>query len=309
MKKGLKITFGIMAALVAVFITLSLLRPAGGLPGRPGAPPEGGLLSEPAAAIRVAAAEEGSVENRLSLAGEVSATGLVNVVPETNGLLSRVLVSPGDRVFADQIVAWVDPSRPGMAYAESPVRSKRAGTVTAVPAVAGNQVSVQSVIAQVGDLERLEVEIRVPEKYLGVLEEGMEGRITSRAYPDEVLSAGVTEISPVVDPRSRTVTVTLEPAANGSLRPGQSVSVDLILDSRDRVVLVDRAAVVDRFGGSGVFIPADDSVRWQPVETGGNTGGQIEIVTGLEAGTSVVVAGLDRITDGSAVRIIENQEG
>lgn len=248
------------------------------------------------------------MEELVSLAGEVTATGQVNVVPETNGLLTRILVNPGDRVGTHQIIAWVDPSRPGMSYAESPVRSKRSGTVTSVPAVAGNKVSVQSVIAQVGNLERLEVETRVPEKHLGSLETGMEGRIISRAYPDNVVGARVTEMAPVVDPRSRTVLVTLEPSSNSTLRPGQSVSVELILESRDGIVLVDGAAVTERFGGSGVFIPEGDAVRWQPVETGSKSGGRIEIVNGLEAGTSVVVAGLDRITDGSAVRIVEGQE-
>ena len=53
-------------------------------------------------------------------------------------IVSRSLgVKVGDTVVYNQIVAYVDPSKPGMSYAESPVRSKASGTVTSVQAVEG----------------------------------------------------------------------------------------------------------------------------------------------------------------------------
>ncbi len=111
--------------------------------------------------IRIHEISLGTIERHIQLSGEVFATNIVYISPDTAGLLTKVLVEPGDFVNFDQIIAWVDPTRPGMSYAESPVKSKTSGTVTHVPVIAGNQVSPQIVIAEVGDLNNLEIEKRI----------------------------------------------------------------------------------------------------------------------------------------------------
>ena len=299
----------VSAAVLAALTLLSFSCSPQGASMRVGAS-EAGFSSETAnetaeAAVRVERIGRTDMEERIALSGEVYATGRVNVVPEVSGLLTRVLVSPGDTVSYNQVVAYVDSSRPGMSYAASPVRSKASGTVTAVPAVAGNQVSVQSVIAVVGNLERLEVETRVPETYLSYLRPGMRARVTSRAYPDSSQEAVVTELSPVVDVRSRTVLVTLVPDSHDTLRPGQAVTVDLVMETRENAVAVPSSALTERREGLGVFVVENGAAFWRGVSVGTRADGVVEITTGLEGGEEVVVAGLDEIADGSAVRIVE----
>ena len=267
----------------------------------------GSDASVQAVSVRVAESTSGEMETLISLSAEVSATGEAGILPDTGGLLTRVLVKSGDMVNSGQIVAWVDPSRPGMSYAASPVRSDVSGTVTSVPAVAGNQVTVQSVIARVANLNRLEVGVRVPEKYLASLHKGMEGRIVSRSFPDLEQSAKVTEIAPVVDPLSRTVNVTLEPLAGHRLLPGQAVSVNLVLESRSNLVLVPESALTERRDGYGVFTYEGNRAVWRPVSPGTGKDGLVEIVSGLETGEPVVVAGMDRISDGSTLRIVGDE--
>ncbi len=255
--------------------------------------------------VRTAEVSVGDMDDIISLSGEVYATGRVNAVPDINGLLTKVLVSPGDSVSAGEIIAYVDPSRPGMSYAESPVKSKTSGTVTAVPAVSGNQVSVQSVIAQVGHLDRLEIEIKVPERYLAFLKPGMSAWVSSRAYPDDEQSARVTEVSPVVDPRSRTVLVTLVPDSTEKLRPGQAVSVNLVLQTKRNALSVSSSALTERRDGVGVFVADGDKASWRLVTTGLNDAGSIEVIEGLNPGDMVIVAGFQELTDGSLIRVQE----
>ena len=297
------------AAVFGIALTLlSLSCSPQGASMRVGAPSAGFSGAEdggsPKAAVRTAAVQSETVEDFITLSGDVAATGVVNVLPETSGLLTRVLVNPGDGVRAGQVIAWVDPSRPGMAYSESPVTARAAGTVTAVPAVAGNQVSPQTVVAQVGNLRDLEVDIRVPERHLGRLTPGMPARIRSRAFPDAVTSGRVTEIAPVVDSRSRTVAVTLTPDTADVLRPGQSVTVDLVLDSREDVTTVPESAVVERSGTTGVFVAAAGRAVWRPGVPGTAVSGRIEIIDSLNVGEQVVVSGADRISDGSPLNVL-----
>jgi len=256
--------------------------------------------------VRVADARLGDMEERITLSGEVYATKRVNVVPEINGLLTDVLVAPGDRVMFDQIVAYVDPSRPGMSYTPSAVRSKTSGTVTAVPGIPGNQVSTQSVIVEVGNLDRLEVETKVPEKYLASLRPGMTGRLTSRAFPEDETESRVIEVAPVVDPRTRTVLVTLEPSRTDRLRPGQAVSVSLILGIRRDTVLIPADAVTERQDGVGVFVVEGDTASWRVITVGLSLNGMVEVIDGLAEGEDVVTSGLQDITDGSRVQVLES---
>jgi len=279
----------------------------------PGGPPSSGQatagdtpVEEKIFIVRTVEVSVGDLENRISLSGEVYATGRVNVVPDINGLLTKVLVNPGDTVYANQIIAYVDPSKPGMSYAESPVRSKTSGTVTSVPAVSGNQVSVQSVIAEIGNLNRLDVDIKVPEKYLSSLKPGLTGWISSRAFPDTEQSARVTEVSPVVDPRSRTVLITLAPDSTENLRPGQAVSVDLVLNIREAALTVPFSAVTERQDGVGVFVAAGEKASWRLITTGINEGGYIEVTEGLTVDDEVIVAGFEDLTDGSSIQILDN---
>ncbi len=301
----------IAASLVAlIFISLSCSkRESSASAGTPSSADFSSDTSAGPASVRVAEANIGSIETIISLSGEVSATGEAGIMPDAGGLLKSVLVKSGDYVRVDQVIAWIDPSRPGMSYAESPVRSRVSGTVTSVPVVAGNQVSVQSVIATVGNLRQLEVDIQVPERYLASLKAGMEARVISRSYPDLEQTARVTEIAPVVDPRSRTVHVTLVPDAGHKLLPGQAVNVKLVLDSRKDLVMVPDSALTERQDGSGVFTVSDGQAVWTKVDAGAVDAGNVEILSGLSAGDTVVIAGQDRITDGSALRIVGNEAG
>jgi multidrug efflux pump subunit AcrA (membrane-fusion protein) len=300
------ITRGIRAAVLAAALIAAVSCGPGSREAadRAGATPTAERLKSPVN-VRTAEAVAGDVEERIVFGGDVYATGRVNVVPDTAGVLTRILVQPGDRVVFDQIVAYVDPSRPGMSYSESPVRSKSAGTVTDIPAVSGNRVTTQSVIAEMGRIDRLEIEIRVPEKYLSVLDAGLSARVKSRAYPTETISARVSEVAPVVDPRSRTVAVTLEPEPTDLLRPGQSVQVELVLGVHTNAVLVPAVAITERLGGEGVFVVRDGRSEWRAVTAGLNDGGMVEVLDGLGTGEAVVVEGNRDITDRSPVRVME----
>ncbi len=50
-------------------------------------------------------------------------------------------VKVGDTVQKDQVIAEVDPSRPGMTFAASPVKASISGTVTQVPVQIGSVVA------------------------------------------------------------------------------------------------------------------------------------------------------------------------
>lgn len=110
-------------------------------------------------------------------------------------------------------------------------------------------------------------------------------------------------ISPQVDPQSRTgiVYVDLKPAAR--VRAGLFARGEFLLDPR-AVLALPATAILLRDGFSYVFrIEGGDRVRQQKVMLGARRGDQVEIREGLAAGAAVVESGVGFLADGVTVRV------
>jgi membrane fusion protein (multidrug efflux system) len=67
-------------------------------------------------------------------------------------------------------------------------------------------------------------------------------------------------------------------------------------------LMVPEAALVPEQGSAFVFVVRDGKVQRREVRTGRRRPGEVEIVTGLEAGAHVVVEGTQNVQDGGTVR-------
>lgn len=113
------------------------------------------------------------------------------------------------------------------------------------------------------------------------------------ALPDRAFDARVALVGAEVDPGSRTVPVRLAvDNAEGLLRPGMSGTARLPLASDAGVVAVPSAALQRLDEGWVVFVPIEPgrfSIR--PVGRGRDLGDQVEVLSGLSHGETVVVDG------------------
>lgn len=128
----------------------------------------------------------------------------------------------------------------GFTRVESPI----AGTVT-VRDVRLGEVGGGRRAFQVVDMTRLRVVVQLPEKDLPRVRVG-QTVVLSGAYDEGAAASGqVARVSPVVDPSTGTVKVTIavDPSQT-ALRPGQFVKARLEVDRRDGVLTVPRRALV-----------------------------------------------------------------
>jgi len=89
------------------------------------------------------------------------------------------------------------------------------------------------------------------------------------------------------------------------LFPSQFVNVRLLVDTQKNVVLVPNAAVQLGQSGPFVYVVKDGkTVEVRKVKTGAADNVHTVIDTGLEAGESVVIDGVDRLRDGAAIRLV-----
>jgi cobalt-zinc-cadmium efflux system membrane fusion protein len=174
------------------------------------------------------------------------------------------------------------------------VRSPLAGRVIDRHAILGQYANTASALFTVADLARVWVIAQAFERDAVNLQLGGVGHVTLAALPGREIDGRVTQVGRQVDAGSRTVPVRIELAnADGVLRPGMSASVRLEVAGETARILVVPAAALQRVGEQWLaFVPmAPAEFEMRPVGRGRDLGNDVEVVSGLRAGETVVVEG------------------
>ncbi|MDR2467791.1 MAG: efflux RND transporter periplasmic adaptor subunit [Spirochaetaceae bacterium] len=268
-------------------------------------------------AVTTMKAVSGEINSYLALAGDIIAGSTVDAYSDAAGKITRVHVSVGSRVGRGQAIALVDPSKPGMRYVLHTVRSPIAGTITSLPAEVGMTVSQTTPLARIAGGGALEIQLFVPERYIARVAQGLSCEITLDAYPDEVFRGSVREVSPTIDPVSRTEMIKINVDNPGSrLKAGMFAKVNIITVSKSDAIKIPTAAIVQRQGKNVVFVagvdPADPQAyiaRQVEVVPGIESDGVSEIASGITAGDEIVDKGMTLLTDGAGINVISRSEG
>jgi RND family efflux transporter MFP subunit len=253
------------------------------------------------------------VENSVVISGDVLSASRVSIFPTMPGRLVELRVDVGDRVQQGQTIAVVDPSRPGDFFFGSPVVATVSGSVLSIPVNIGETLETRTVVCEVGDLSQLRVETYVPERYSVFMRLGLPGQVTFEAMPGEVFPAELDELSPALDPASRTRQIRLRfiPGPGGRLDPrilsGMFATVSLVTHSQVDVPVIPRSAMINTYGSWIVFVIPQNSetARRREITLGLENEEMVEVRSGLELGEQVVVAGQNFLNDGDPAHIVE----
>ena len=176
-----------------------------------------------------------------------------------------------------------------------------AGVITRKYADVGDLAAPGKPLLEMEDAHDLQLETDVPEAVIGRLALGDKLDVRVSGVSNE-LAGVVSEIAPSADPNSRTFLVKLDLALAPGLRAGQfgRVSVPVGETSALRVPVT---AVLQRGEMELLFVVADKRARLRIVKTGARVGDEVEIVSGLNSGETVVASGVDQLLDGQPVEI------
>lgn len=214
-----------------------------------------------------------------------------------------------DRTAYAAALAQLDQLRTRRGYAV--IRSPLNGIVLEKRVEAGDVVGAQTQLFRIGDNSTMVVRVPVSELDVVELSPGETASIVFDAFPAGVFSGTIRRVFPSADPGTRLVPVevALEGAAATTGRPGFLARVTFALGARSGVRLVPASALVSGTGGQAVFtIEGGQAVR-RSVQTGLTAEGRVEILSGLEQGDLIVVAGSNTLRDGATVRIVGGPTG
>ena len=178
------------------------------------------------------------------------------------------------------------------------------------PRVVGERLAEPGTLLRAGDpvlslleLDPLVARLQVAEAVYPRLRPGLSATVTAGVFPGRRFAGVVSAVAPYLERSTGQAEAWVEIRnADGALKPGMAVRVELEFSRRENVPAVPAAALVSRGEATGVFEvePAGPSVRFVPVRTGAADGGLVEILEPALRGP-VVTLGQHLLEDGSAV--------
>jgi RND family efflux transporter MFP subunit len=203
------------------------------------------------------------------------------------------------------------------------VRAPFDGVITTKDAQVGEIISPFSTggftrtgVGTIVDMDSLEVDVDVNEAYIGRVSPKMPAEAVLDAYPDWKIPAHVIAIVPAADRGKATVKVRVAMEQKDSrIVPDMGVRVSFLeakpatTSQGPKGVLVPAKAVVQRDGGSSVFVVSDGKVRRQSVQPSLQDFGDKRLIpASINAGDSVVVSPPDDLRDGSDVKVQKDSD-
>lgn len=185
------------------------------------------------------------------------------------------------------------------------IRAPFSGTIGLRSVSEGSYLTTATVIATFQNLNIIKVDFSIPEKYSTSVKKGdeLDFKISGSAT---VFKAKIYAIEPKIDPGTRTLKIRAICNSNYSeLIPGAFANVELSLKKINDAILVPSVAIVPELKGQKVYLYKNGVVAQQNVEIGIREETSIQIVSGLNAGDTVITSGILQIKPMSKVTISE----
>lgn len=217
------------------------------------------------------------------------------------------------RTDRDRAVAQADNVR--LLIDKKSIRAPFAGRIGIRQVDLGQYVEPGDPIVRLEALDKILVDFPVSQRSIGLVEVGQPLRIYVDAYPGNAFHGTIMAIAPNV--RSTTRDVRLEGLVDNpdeQLLPGMFAEVEIQLPEKRTVVTLPQATITYSPYGDSVYVLREArgedgamvlTAENRFVQTGETRGDQVAILSGVEAGETVVTAGQIKLRNGARV-VVDN---
>jgi membrane fusion protein (multidrug efflux system) len=187
---------------------------------------------------------------------------------------------------------------------ETEIRAPFNGTIGLKNVSEGSFVTNLTSIASIQQSDPVKIDLSLPEKYALVLHVGDSIRFTTEGANGKFTGV-IYAIEPRIDQETRTLHLRAQcPNPHGALFPGSFVKIELELGNRGSSLMVPTESLVPELKGQKVWVVKMGKAESRKVETGLRTDAYIEIMSGLNAGDTVLTTGLMSVKSGAKVRVV-----
>lgn len=233
-----------------------------------------------------------------------------NAIPEQQLATQKALVVQSEGVVkADQ--GMIDSAKLNLVYCK--ITAPIAGRVGLRLVDPGNIVHATDTngLVVITQVQPISVIFTIPEDQLPDVRKRMLAGQTlhvdgfNRDMTQKIAQGTLTTLDNVIDQTTGTLRLRATfDNKDDALFPSQFVNVRLLVQQKQNVVLVSTAGIQRSGTNTYVFVVKPDStVTIRNVTIGTTEGDESEITSGLDAGDTVVLTGVDKLIEGTAVRV------
>jgi len=185
------------------------------------------------------------------------------------------------------------------------IRAPFSGVIGLREVSEGSFVTTSNIIARLQSLSNLKVDFAIPQKYAAQVKIGDELDF-KLSGSDFQYKARIYAIEPKIDPSTRTLKLRAICTANyKGLFPGAFANVELNLKQTDEAILIPTVAIVPELKGQLVYVFKSGVANPRKVEIGLREEKQVQIISGLAEGDTIITTGILQIRPGAKVKITE----
>lgn len=187
----------------------------------------------------------------------------------------------------------------------------RSGIVLKRYIQAGSYAKAGSQIVSIADVSSLLGKATLGESELSEIAVGLQVKIIVNALQDKEFTGTITRVSPAATLPARTFTAEITiPNASGILKPGLFSKIVIPGTVHKNALVVPESALVMREDQKTVYVVTSENKVQQRVLKLGYVGeGWAEILAGLNDGERIVIAGQNKLKDGSTIAAPSGKEG
>lgn len=205
--------------------------------------------------------------------------------------------------------ARIELERAELALEKRTVKAPFAGYLGLTETDAGARVTPSTAITRLDDRRVLFIDFSPPEQVFGRIAPGDHVQVTPFGGVEETYQAEVVGVDSHIDPERRTFIVRTK-IDNGkdTLRPGMSFRVSFRLEG-NTYPAVPEAAIIWGSHGAYVWAVRDGVARQVTVTIVARRKGRVLVRGDIPEDSLVVAEGVQKVRDGSPVRIVERRNG
>lgn len=174
------------------------------------------------------------------------------------------------------------------ALTDSTLTAPFSGRVRERHATPGQFLGTGAPVVTIVKVNPLRLRLSIPEREASAVKVGLTVRVLLEGDP-QPYAGRVSRISPAIEESSRTLSIEAEIAnPTGVLRPGAFANAEVVTESTQVAILLPQTALASFAGVDKVFVVAAGKAAERRVTLGRRHDGQVEVLTGLKVGESVV---------------------
>ncbi len=169
----------------------------------------------------------------------------------------------------------------------------------------GTRINSGSEMVTIMNFSQVFMEISLPEKDMAQINISDRAKITNYTLPNDTLIGKITQLSPAIDPTTRTFKGLLViDNKKLLLRPGMFVRADIVVDKKENTIVIPKDIILSKQRGKTVFVVERGAASERIITTGLESATEVEVLKGLKKDERLIISGFETLRNRSKVKVV-----